>query len=78
MGLGRGEAHVKSYLALPNVEVAYLCDVDDRRVAKAKEIVLAKGQKAPRPVTASIRLTPAAADPSLTIRNAPTSEVRSR
>jgi predicted dehydrogenase len=51
MGLGRGEAHVKSFLSLPQVEVAYLCDVDDRRVSKAKELVVAKGQKAPRPVT---------------------------
>lgn len=36
---GQGKGHVKSYAALPNVEVAYVCDVDEARVAEAKKIV---------------------------------------
>ncbi|MFN6108272.1 MAG: Gfo/Idh/MocA family oxidoreductase, partial [Planctomycetaceae bacterium] len=36
---GQGRGHVKSYASLPNVEVAYLCDVDDKRRAEAGEIV---------------------------------------
>lgn len=36
---GQGRGHVKSYAGLPNVEVAYLCDVDDKRRAEAGEIV---------------------------------------
>jgi predicted dehydrogenase len=39
MGLGRGLDHVKSYLALPGVEIAYLCDVDERRMASAVKSV---------------------------------------
>ena len=30
MGLGRGMAHVKAALAIPNVELAYVCDVDQQ------------------------------------------------
>lgn len=32
MGLGRGRAHVAGYLKVPNVEIAYLCDVDSVRL----------------------------------------------
>src|SRR5438874_13393708 len=39
MGLGRGLDHVKACLGLPGVEVAYLCDVDDRRIGRAVEEV---------------------------------------
>ncbi|MFN7806691.1 MAG: gfo/Idh/MocA family oxidoreductase, partial [Planctomycetaceae bacterium] len=35
---GQGRSHVKSYAGLPNVEVAYLCDVADKRQAEAGEI----------------------------------------
>ena len=35
MGLGRGMAHVKAALAIPNVELAYVCDVDQQRTEKA-------------------------------------------
>lgn len=35
MGLGRGRAHIAGYLGVPNVEVAYVCDVDETRLAKA-------------------------------------------
>ena len=33
MGLGRGMGHVSSYLTQSNCEVAYVCDLDSRRVA---------------------------------------------
>ena len=33
MGLGRGMAHIEGWLSVPNVEIAYVCDVDERRVA---------------------------------------------
>src|SRR5262249_54161670 len=36
---GQGRGAVKSYSTLPNVEVAYVCDVDDARLAEAKKIV---------------------------------------
>src|SRR5206468_8161816 len=39
MGLGRGLDHVKACRGLPDVEIAYLCDVDDRRIARAVEAV---------------------------------------
>src|SRR5262245_16122181 len=29
MGLGRGRDHVQAFLAVPDVEVAYVCDVDE-------------------------------------------------
>src|SRR5687768_4321593 len=33
MGLGRGMAHIQGFLEVPNVEIAYVCDVDERRTA---------------------------------------------
>ncbi len=42
MGLGRGGAHVAALLQIPNVEVAYLAEVDDARVPKvAKQFAAA-------------------------------------
>ncbi len=39
IGLGnQGKAHVKSYLDIPNVEVAYLCDLDEKRLNDASKI----------------------------------------
>lgn len=35
MGLSRGMGHVTACLGLPDVELAYVCDVDERRVAQA-------------------------------------------
>lgn len=36
---GQGRGHVESYRSLPNVEVAYVCDLDDARRGKASEMV---------------------------------------
>jgi len=35
MGLGRGLAHVQACLGISDVEIAYVCDVDERRVQRA-------------------------------------------
>ena len=35
MGLGRGLDHVNALLGIPNVEIAYICDVDDQRLLRA-------------------------------------------
>lgn len=41
---GRGMGHISSFLSLPNVEVAYVCDVDQRAVDKAVAAVERRGQ----------------------------------
>ncbi|HIG27981.1 MAG TPA: Gfo/Idh/MocA family oxidoreductase [Verrucomicrobiales bacterium] len=47
MGLGRGMAHVNAAIALPNAEVAYVCDVDTQRIDRALKTV---GDKQKKPV----------------------------
>jgi predicted dehydrogenase len=49
MGLGRGADHVRALLALPEVEIAYVCDVDERRLTAGAKLVT--GQQS-RPVQA--------------------------
>ena len=44
----RGLAHIQGILAQPNVEIAAICDVDSRALAKAIKIVTDKQGKAPR------------------------------
>ena len=46
VGLGRGMAHVQALLALPDVEVAYLAEVDPKRMGTGLKAVADK-QKAP-------------------------------
>ena len=46
MGLGRGMAHIDNFLKISGVEVAYVCDVDDNRIANGLKKVT-KQQKAP-------------------------------
>ena len=50
MGLGRGKDHVNALLQIPNVEISYLCDVDEQRVGAASQIVKKKTDRAPKPV----------------------------
>lgn len=58
MGLGRGFDHVKTLLTIPNVEIAWLCDVDSRRIDRAVDAVAKaaahkpKGEKDVRKVLA--------------------------
>ena len=51
MGLGRGMAHVKNYLKLSDVEVAYVCDVDDNRTANGLSVVTKSQEAACRGIT---------------------------
>lgn len=46
MGLGRGKDHIKGWLGVPNVEIAYLCDVDSRRAGEGARVVEKSGQSA--------------------------------
>ena len=46
MGLSRGMAHVKACLGLPDVEIAYVCDVDERRIQQALNAVKESQPKA--------------------------------
>jgi len=46
MGLSRGMAHVRSWQKVPNVEVAAICDVDEKRAAKGLEEVAKNGGQA--------------------------------
>ena len=45
---GRGQAHIKAFAKLPNVEVTHLVDVDSAVLAKRAAEVAATGNKAPR------------------------------
>ncbi len=47
----RGMAHISGYLALPNAEIGYICDVDSRAVAKGIAAVVKKQQRKPLGVT---------------------------
>ena len=47
MGLGRGKAHISGWLAVPGVEIAYLCDVDSARAEEAARVVQRGGQERP-------------------------------
>jgi predicted dehydrogenase len=45
MGLnGRGADHIKGFLSLPNVEVAYVCDVDQRAIDSGVDLAIKYGQ----------------------------------
>src|SRR5262245_8575963 len=48
MGLGRGLDHVRACLGLPDVEIAYVCDVDDRRIQKALGVITEQKNKPAR------------------------------
>ncbi len=48
MGLGRGFDHVKALQQIPNVEIAWLCDIDDARLARAQKSAFANATRAPK------------------------------
>lgn len=50
MGLGRGLDHLSSLVLIPDVEIAYVCDVDDERIARAMKAVSAKQSRPPQAV----------------------------
>lgn len=51
MGLSRGRGHIKGYLDVPNTEVAYVCDVDQKRLASGLKTMEGKQEKMPEKVT---------------------------
>ncbi len=48
MGLGRGFDHVKALQQIENVEIAYLSDIDETRIAKAQKAAFATSDKPPK------------------------------
>ncbi len=48
---GRGMAHINEFLALPDVEIAYVCDVDRRAVDKGVAAVAKKQSRKPKGVS---------------------------
>jgi predicted dehydrogenase len=50
MGLGRGLDHCNALTQISNVEIGYLCDIDDTRIDRATRVVSAKQQRTPRGV----------------------------
>ena len=47
---GRGMAHIAGYLSVPNTEIAYICDVDSRAVAKGIAAAAKKQDRKPEGV----------------------------
>src|ERR1043166_4889239 len=47
----RGMAHINGYLASPNAEIAYICDVDSRAVQKGVAAVAKKQSREPKGVS---------------------------
>ena len=50
LGLGRGMDHISAYLQIPTAEIAAVCDVDSRRLAKGVKAVETGSGNAPRAV----------------------------
>jgi predicted dehydrogenase len=55
MGLSRGMAHIQAWTSVPNCEVAYVCDVDSRRVGEGARAVERAGQKTPAQTVTDFR-----------------------
>ncbi|MFT5107213.1 MAG: putative dehydrogenase [Pseudoalteromonas tetraodonis] len=52
MGLSRGKAHISNFAKVPGVEIAYVCDVDQQRLAEGvKHATQAQGGKVPEAVS---------------------------
>src|SRR5437763_12871798 len=45
LGLGRGLDHCNALLQISNVEIDYLCDIDDNRIDRAAKVASAKQQR---------------------------------
>ena len=46
----RGEVHLQNYSVHPNAEIAYVCDVDERALAKGVDMVAKRQTRAPKGV----------------------------
>lgn len=51
MGLSRGRGHITGFLGVPNVEIAYVCDIDEKRLATGKKMVTDRQSGKVRAVT---------------------------
>ena len=52
MGLSRGRAHISNFAKIPGVEIAYVCDVDQRRLAEGAKLATEQsGGTEPKAVT---------------------------
>lgn len=51
MGLKRGKGHIKALLDVPNCEIAYVCDVDDDRLASGDNTIAGKQEQEVKKVT---------------------------
>src|SRR5437879_1917775 len=45
---GRGMAHIECLTGLPGIEISYICDVDDRAIAKGIKAVTKQQKTAPK------------------------------
>ncbi|MCZ6671851.1 MAG: Gfo/Idh/MocA family oxidoreductase [Verrucomicrobia bacterium] len=54
MGLKRGLAHIRGFQAVPNVEIAYVCDVDKNRAGEGA-LLASQGQPNPPKVVGDFR-----------------------
>src|SRR5436853_1758458 len=45
MGLNRGLDHCNALLQISNVEIGYLCDIDESRIGRAAKLVSARQQR---------------------------------
>jgi predicted dehydrogenase len=50
MGLSRGKGHIAALKALPEAEIAYVCDADERRIAEGLAAAGGEGEKKPKGV----------------------------
>jgi predicted dehydrogenase len=50
MGLGRGADLIRGLLAVPDVELAYVCDIDDERLARGVQLAAQHQPREPRGV----------------------------
>src|SRR5215510_6971813 len=50
MGLGRGGDHVRALQQISNVEIAYIADIDDERLARSQKSAFANAEKQPKAV----------------------------
>src|ERR1041385_2887380 len=48
VGLGRGLDHVQALQQIPDAEIAYICDIDDDRLARAHKSAFADADRAPK------------------------------
>lgn len=51
MGLGRGKGHISAWSRVPGVEIAYVCDVDEKRLAEGVRATETRQSSKPKTAT---------------------------